>query len=157
LSTPSADPDKPMQVTQMTTDSKDAFTGPYREAIGGLMHLALCTRPDICHAVISLSRYSSAPLQRHWTGVKRVFRYLVGTVFRHIPQDGHPSSRGVFVFHDVLTFLPNLLPQWQLSVFLGFLYLKTNSGHSLRLPILDNGLPVTFPPSHPPRHTSCLT
>jgi hypothetical protein len=58
----------------------ESFTGPYRSAVGCLLYLALTTRPDIAYAVSVLSRHNSAPLQRHWTGVKRVFRYLAGTV-----------------------------------------------------------------------------
>ena len=53
---------------------------PYMSAIGALMYLANCTRPDIAFSVNLLSRYSSAPTQRHWKGIKHIFRYLRGTV-----------------------------------------------------------------------------
>ena len=49
---------------------------PYQSAIGALMYLASHTRPDICFAVILLSRFSSCPTQRHWNGIKHLFRYL---------------------------------------------------------------------------------
>ncbi|XP_048619922.1 secreted RxLR effector protein 161-like [Brassica napus] len=52
---------------------------PYQSAIGALMYLASHTRPDICFAVILLSRFSSCPTQRHWNGIKHLFRYLQGT------------------------------------------------------------------------------
>jgi hypothetical protein len=52
---------------------------PYLSAIGALMYLANCTRPDIVFSVNLLSRYSSAPTRRHWNGVKHVLRYLRGT------------------------------------------------------------------------------
>jgi hypothetical protein len=51
---------------------------PYLSAIGALMYLANCTRPDIAFSVNLLARYSSAPTQRHWNGVKHVLRYLHG-------------------------------------------------------------------------------
>ncbi len=38
---------------------------PYLSAIGALMYLANCTRPDICFAVNLVARYSSAPTARH--------------------------------------------------------------------------------------------
>lgn len=52
---------------------------PYLSAIGALMYLAQCTRPDIAFSVNLLARYSSAPTSRHWTGVKHILRYLRGT------------------------------------------------------------------------------
>jgi hypothetical protein len=53
---------------------------PYLSAIGALLYLAQCTRPDISFAVNLLARYSFAPTQRHWTGIKIIFRYLKGTI-----------------------------------------------------------------------------
>ena len=53
---------------------------PYLSAIGALMYLANCTRPDITFAVNLLARFSSAPTQRHWNGIKHIFRYLHGTI-----------------------------------------------------------------------------
>ena len=52
---------------------------PYLSAIGALLYLAQCTRPDIAFAVSVLARYSSAPTLRHWKGVKDILRYLRGT------------------------------------------------------------------------------
>ncbi|OJT04063.1 Copia protein [Trametes pubescens] len=53
---------------------------PYQAAIGTLMYAALGTRPDISYAVQALSQFSSRPGPAHWTAVKRVFRYLKGTL-----------------------------------------------------------------------------
>ncbi|CAM8977362.1 unnamed protein product [Rhodiola kirilowii] len=53
---------------------------PYFSAIGALMYLANCTRPDIAFAVNLLARFSSAPTKRHWNGIKHVLRYLQGTI-----------------------------------------------------------------------------
>ena len=52
---------------------------PYLSAIGALLYLAHCIRPDISFAVNLLVRYSNAPICRHWTGVKDIFYYLKGT------------------------------------------------------------------------------
>ena len=38
---------------------------PYVSAIGSLMYVMVCTRPDISHAVGVLSRYISTPLKDH--------------------------------------------------------------------------------------------
>ena len=53
---------------------------PYRSAIGSLMYLSTCTRPDISAAVSELSKFSQNPGAAHWEGVKRVLRYVSGTV-----------------------------------------------------------------------------
>lgn len=53
---------------------------PYLGAIGALMYLAGCTRPDISFSVNLLARYSSAPTRRHWNGIKHILRYLKGTI-----------------------------------------------------------------------------
>ena len=53
---------------------------PYLSAIGALMYLANCTRPDIALAVNLLARYSAAPTRRQWVGVKTILRYLQGTI-----------------------------------------------------------------------------
>jgi hypothetical protein len=52
---------------------------PYFSAIGALMYLENCTRPDIAFAVNLLARYNTAPTRRHWVGVKTILRYLKGT------------------------------------------------------------------------------
>ena len=52
---------------------------PYLSAIGALMYLANCTRPDIAFAVNLLARYNATPTRRHWVGVKTILRYLQGT------------------------------------------------------------------------------
>ncbi|DAZ97426.1 TPA: hypothetical protein N0F65_009877 [Lagenidium giganteum] len=45
-------------------------------AIGALMYLANCTRPDIAFATNLLVRFNHKPTKRHWTGVKQISRYL---------------------------------------------------------------------------------
>ncbi|KAM1356837.1 hypothetical protein PS2_030661 [Malus domestica] len=52
---------------------------PYLSAIGALLYLAQCFRPDISFAVNLLARYNNAPTRKHWNGVKDIFCYLKGT------------------------------------------------------------------------------
>jgi hypothetical protein len=52
---------------------------PYSGAVGSLLYLAVCTRPDIAHAVNLLARFVCAPKQQHWQAIKGVMRYLTGT------------------------------------------------------------------------------
>lgn len=52
---------------------------PYRELIGALMYLAVCTRPDVAFTVSYLSQFGSCFRTEHWAAAKRVLRYLRGT------------------------------------------------------------------------------
>ncbi|GMF56969.1 unnamed protein product [Phytophthora fragariaefolia] len=52
----------------------------YREAIGMLMYLATSTRPDLAFTLGQLSRFVANPSAKHVGAVKRVLRYLVGTL-----------------------------------------------------------------------------
>nr|GEW59929.1 retrovirus-related Pol polyprotein from transposon TNT 1-94 [Tanacetum cinerariifolium] len=51
----------------------------YRIKIGSLMYLT-SSRPDIVQAVCFCARYQSRPTKKHLKEVKRIFRYLRGTV-----------------------------------------------------------------------------
>ena len=52
----------------------------YQSAVGSLLYLSTRTRPDISYAVSSVARFTSKPTKQHWTAVKRIFRYLNGTI-----------------------------------------------------------------------------
>ncbi|GJU85125.1 putative ribonuclease H-like domain-containing protein [Tanacetum coccineum] len=51
----------------------------YRSMIGSLMYLT-ASRPDLVFVVCMCARYQSRPTKRHLEAVKRVFRYLQGTI-----------------------------------------------------------------------------
>ncbi|GJY75479.1 hypothetical protein Tco_0480595 [Tanacetum coccineum] len=51
----------------------------YRSMIGALMYLT-SSRPDIVHATCLCARYQAKPTDKHLKEVKRIFRYLRGTV-----------------------------------------------------------------------------
>ena len=52
----------------------------YQQAIGCLTYASLISRPDIAVATGTLAQYMSNPNTEHWSGVKRVLRYLKGTL-----------------------------------------------------------------------------
>ena len=52
----------------------------YQSAVGSLMYAMLGTRPDIAFAVSVVSRFASNPNDHHMKAVKRIFRYLRGTI-----------------------------------------------------------------------------
>ena len=47
--------------------------------VGSLMHLGLCTRPDILFAVTKLSQFNVNPGREYWNQVKHIFMYLSKT------------------------------------------------------------------------------
>ncbi|GJS69441.1 retrovirus-related pol polyprotein from transposon TNT 1-94 [Tanacetum coccineum] len=51
----------------------------YRSMIGSLMYLT-ASRPDLVFAVCMCARYQSKPTKKHLEAVKRVFRYLQGSI-----------------------------------------------------------------------------
>ena len=53
---------------------------PYQSAVGAIMYAMLGTRPDITFSVTAISQFSSNPGKPHWVAVKRVLRYLHGTM-----------------------------------------------------------------------------
>lgn len=53
---------------------------PYREVVGNLMFLQIVSRPDISFAVNVVSRVLDKPTENHWMLVKRILRYLKGTI-----------------------------------------------------------------------------
>jgi hypothetical protein len=66
----------------------------YQEAVGTLIHLMVSTRPDIAFSVGVVSRYMSKPTEFHWTLVKRIFRYIQGSLNVGIKLSGNTEITG---------------------------------------------------------------
>lgn len=75
-----ADPHQELSPSAHSTKEEETTTAPYREAIGSLMYLCVATRPDITFAVNLTSRHLEKPTKIHWNAVKRILKYLKGTV-----------------------------------------------------------------------------
>jgi Reverse transcriptase (RNA-dependent DNA polymerase) len=48
----------------------------YASAMGSIMYVMLCTRPDVSYPLSVTSRYQSDLRQAHWTTVKNILKYL---------------------------------------------------------------------------------
>lgn len=68
------------QAADLTGEDSQEVDVPYREAIGCLNYISTISRPDITFAVNKLARFSNSPKKVHWLAVKRVMRYLKGTL-----------------------------------------------------------------------------
>ena len=73
---------------------------PYREAIGCVNFISQVSRPDVTFAVNTLARFSSAPRQCHWEAVRRLLRYLKGTINKKITYAGRSGNKEPVVWCD---------------------------------------------------------
>jgi histone deacetylase 1/2 len=62
----------------------------YRSIVGVLQYLTL-TRPDLAFAVNEVCQYLHSPTTDHWTAVKRILRYVRGTIDVGIKITRSPS------------------------------------------------------------------
>ncbi|KAJ3701279.1 hypothetical protein LUZ61_004984 [Rhynchospora tenuis] len=60
-------------------DGKAVDATQYRSLVGSLRYL-MCTRPDIAYGVGLVSRYMEEPKTSHWKAIKRILRYVKGTL-----------------------------------------------------------------------------
>jgi histone deacetylase 1/2 len=67
-----------LSATDGTLLSADESTR-YRSIVGGLQYLTM-TRPDLSFAVNKVCQYLAAPRCSHWAAVKRILRYVQGTL-----------------------------------------------------------------------------
>ncbi|KAF5462625.1 hypothetical protein F2P56_018614 [Juglans regia] len=81
----------PMVVSQHLTGDGLAFLDPtlYRSLVGALQYLTI-TRPDIVHAINSVSQFLHAPTTYHFLAVKGILRYVKGTL--HFGLTFRPSA-----------------------------------------------------------------
>uniref|UniRef100_A0A2N9IZ37 Reverse transcriptase Ty1/copia-type domain-containing protein n=1 Tax=Fagus sylvatica TaxID=28930 RepID=A0A2N9IZ37_FAGSY len=81
----------PMVVSQHLSANGPLFPDPtlYRSLVGALQYLTI-TRPDIAHAVNSVSQFLHAPTADHFLAVKRILRYVKGTL--HFGLTFRPSA-----------------------------------------------------------------
>ena len=90
----------PMIVSQhLQADGNDfsAIT-TYRSLVGALQYLTI-TRPDITHAVNSVCQFMHAPKDHHFQAVKRILRYVKGTL--HFGLSISPSENlSITAFSD---------------------------------------------------------
>ncbi|GJV53333.1 retrovirus-related pol polyprotein from transposon TNT 1-94 [Tanacetum coccineum] len=79
-------------------EGKDVDPSHYRGMIGTLLYLT-ASRPDLQFAICMCARYQARPTEKHLHAVKRIFRYLRGTVNRGLwyPKD---SSIALTAFAD---------------------------------------------------------
>lgn len=86
----------PMDVGYLKLEEKgEEFTDnmKYRSAVGALMYIATCARPDIATSASILGRSFEAPRESDWTAAKRVVRYLKGTADWRLRLGGDAAGK----------------------------------------------------------------
>jgi hypothetical protein len=73
---------------------------PYASTVGCLMYAMVCTRPDLAHAMTTISKYMANPGREHWNAVKWIFRYLKGTAEHGILFSRQPGTNSVVGYVD---------------------------------------------------------
>jgi hypothetical protein len=76
--------DTPMSSVEKLSIESSEKLGPhdstrYRSVVGALQYLTL-TCPDILFAVNKVCQFLHAPTTTHWSAVKRILRYVRGTI-----------------------------------------------------------------------------
>ena len=72
--------DPSLKLTKATEESSLVNQELYQLAIRKLLYLSTRTRPDIAFAVSTVAKFTAKPTEQHWTAVKRILRYIVGTI-----------------------------------------------------------------------------
>ncbi|XP_020236431.1 uncharacterized protein LOC109815998 [Cajanus cajan] len=75
---------------------KFLYVSLYRSVVGALQY-ATITRPEISFSVNKVCQFMSNPLEQHWSAVKRILRYLKGTIslglhLQPAPPNSQPAS-----------------------------------------------------------------
>ncbi|GJV37634.1 retrotransposon protein, putative, ty1-copia subclass, partial [Tanacetum coccineum] len=64
----------------------------YASAVGSIMYVVRCTRPDIAFAQNITSRFQQNPGESHWTAVKNILKYLRKTKDMFLVYGGNPEA-----------------------------------------------------------------
>ncbi|GJY03785.1 retrotransposon protein, putative, ty1-copia subclass [Tanacetum coccineum] len=65
---------------------------PYASAVGSIMYVVRCTRPDVAFAQNITSRFQQNPGESHWTAVKNILKYLRNTKDMFLVYGGNPEA-----------------------------------------------------------------
>ena len=72
--------DASLKLVKTTEDCENVDQVQFISAVGSLLYLSIMTRPDITYAVSNVAKFCASPSKQHWTAVKRIMRYLKGTL-----------------------------------------------------------------------------
>ncbi|XP_033224455.1 exocyst complex component 6B isoform X3 [Belonocnema kinseyi] len=88
------------EIFHCETTKNDFKDFPYREAIGSIMFLMVVSRLDLAYAIGLLSRFMQNPHHVHWTAIKRVLKYIKGTLSYGITYEICTNKVETSAFND---------------------------------------------------------
>ncbi|GKE72062.1 putative RNA-directed DNA polymerase [Tanacetum coccineum] len=82
-------------LSSLSLDDSPSFSNlvKYRQVVGSLQYVTL-SWPDIAFGVNKVCQYMHAPTENHWSAIKRILRYLHGTV----EHDDRQSTGGFAIY-----------------------------------------------------------
>jgi hypothetical protein len=83
-------PRTPMKKHLAPGEGDNTNNRPYRQLVGALLYVAICTRPEVAFAITHLCRHSRNYQEIHWEAALRVLGYLYGT--RESGIEYHPAD-----------------------------------------------------------------
>lgn len=86
------DPKAPLVKLGEEEEAQGMIDAPYKESVGCLMYAMVATRADLAFAVSVVSQFMSKPGSMHWAAVKRIMRYLKGTLDMKLTLGGKDIS-----------------------------------------------------------------
>ena len=69
-------------------DARRMASVPYKSAVGSLMYAMVATRADLAFAISTVSQHMARPGWSHWMAVKRIMRYLKGSLHLKLQLGG---------------------------------------------------------------------
>ena len=81
--------------TSITEQHDNYDSSKYQSALGAVMYAMIATRPDISFAVTALSQFSKNPGNSHWLSLKRLLKYLKGTMNFKLVYGAHNYDRPI--------------------------------------------------------------
>lgn len=87
-------------LTPVDSDEIAIENVPFREAVGSLMFLAIVSRPDLAYALNNVSKFLNKHNESHWQAVKRIIKYLSGTLDYGILYEKNENDMNLVGFSD---------------------------------------------------------
>ena len=72
--------DASLKLVKTTEDCENVDQVQFQSAIGSLLYLSIMTRPDITYVFSNVAKFCASLSKQHWSVVKRIMRYLKGTL-----------------------------------------------------------------------------
>lgn len=81
-------------------EESERTSQPYRELVGCIMYASLTSRPDLAATANYFSQFQACPTDEHWAHLRRVLRYIKGTLEFGLMYHGNDDEPLLAVYTD---------------------------------------------------------